>query len=274
MVQSLRTLVAIPVYNEQRYVTRVLDEVRQYACDVLVIDDGSTDATPTLLALQPVEVVRHAVNRGYGQSLLDALRWAQCYKFDWLITMDCDEQHEPASLPDFFLAMQRPDIDVISGSRYMRSHNDDDLPPADRQRINAWVTRMVRERLGLHLTDAFCGFKAYRMASVGRLELTETGYAFPLQFWVQAAAHELRVTEVPIRLIYKDPNRSFGGHLDDDRCRLAHYTQVFERELAKFPDRFPQSVQLAGCDCHDPRGSSAAGGACCRSGRTSIDARA
>ena len=57
-----RILLGIPVYNEERYVTRVLDEVRRYACEILVIDDGSTDQTPMLLAKQPVEVIRHANN--------------------------------------------------------------------------------------------------------------------------------------------------------------------------------------------------------------------
>src|SRR5262245_57645776 len=64
-----RILVGIPVYNEQGHVAKVLDEVRRHAADVLVVDDGSTDCTPMLLAQQPVEVIRHAENRGYGRSM-------------------------------------------------------------------------------------------------------------------------------------------------------------------------------------------------------------
>ena len=71
----MRTLIAIPVYNEQKYVTKVLEEVNQYSDDVLVIDDGSTDATPTLLATLPVDVIRHKTNLGYGRSIRDAFRW-------------------------------------------------------------------------------------------------------------------------------------------------------------------------------------------------------
>ena len=240
----MRTLIAIPVFNEQKYVAPVLDEVRRYADDVLVIDDGSTDETPALLARQPVDVIRHATNRGYGQSLIDAFRWAACYRYDWVITMDCDEQHEPAALPSFYEAIRRARYDVISGSRYLGYDesspdvNGEVRPPADRRAINQIITRMVNETLGLRLTDAFCGYKAYRTAAVGKLSLNEPGYAFPLQFWVQAAAQKLRITEIPVRLIYNDPNRSFGGPLDDAAHRLRHYRQVFERELAKFPDRF------------------------------------
>ena len=100
----MRTLLAIPVYNEERHVTSVLEKVRDYAGRVLVVDDGSTDSTPSLLARQPVEVIRHSRNRGYGRSMQDAFRWAAADGYDWVITMDCDEQHEPAAIPGFVSA--------------------------------------------------------------------------------------------------------------------------------------------------------------------------
>ena len=234
----MRILVTIPVYNEEQYVTRVVREVARYASDLLVIDDGSTDQTPSLLAKLPVDVIRHARNRGYGRSIRDAMRWTNCYGYEWLITMDCDEQHEPASLPDFFAAIERNDADIISGSRYLDSHRCDDRPPEERRRINATITRTLNESLDLSVTDAFCGFKAYRAAALKKLRLTEDGYAMPLQLWVQAAAHDLRIVEVPIRLIYHDPERSFGGPLDDAELRLAHYRHVLSMELARFPEKF------------------------------------
>lgn len=249
-----KTLVAIPVYNEQKYVTRVLEEVRKYAQNILVVDDGSTDDTPVLLARQPVEVVRHATNRGYGQSMIDAFRWARCYEYDWLITMDCDEQHEPAAIPRFIEAMERDDADVISGSRYMADANGD-APPPDRRAINAQITAELNERLGLALTDSFCGFKAYRVAGLRRLSLDVDGYAFPMQFWVQAVAQGLRITELPVKLIYKDLKRSFGGHLDDPGVRLAHYRCILHRELRRcaglLPLRALSQVDTAPCAACD-----------------------
>ncbi len=245
----MKVLVAIPVFNEQKHVTRVLSEVRRFADDVLVIDDGSTDDTPLLLAKLPVEVIRHSRNRGYGRSMRDAFRWASCYQYDWLITMDCDEQHEPESLPDFVAAARKDDADIISGTRYASQDQlpAADLPPADRRRINAEITAMINNRLGLNLTDSFCGFKAYRVSSLGKLKLDEPGYAFPLQFWVQAAANDLRIVEQPISLIYNDPNRSFGGILDNPELRLRHYQHVFEKEIARFPERFaPAMAQTRG----------------------------
>ncbi len=230
----MRTLVAIPVYNEQDHVDNVLREVSHYASDILVIDDGSTDRTPSLLANLPVDVIRHSTNRGYGRSIRDAFRWTQCYEYDWLITMDCDEQHEPRSLPGFFEAIEQGHADIISGSRYLEACCCDDQPPPDRREINMTVTGWINKRLGLKITDAFCGFKALRVDAIRQFDIDENGYAIPLQFWVQVAALELRVTEVPIRLVYNNPNRSFGGPLDDPARRLEHYRSVFESELRKY----------------------------------------
>jgi dolichol-phosphate mannosyltransferase len=96
------------------------------------------------------------------------------------------------------------------------------------------LTREVNERLGLALTDAFCGFKAYRVSVLDKFDITENGYAMPLQVWVQAAALGLRIVEFPVPLIYLEEERSFGGALDDAQYRLAHYRDVLEREVARF----------------------------------------
>ena len=159
----MRTLLAIPVYNEERYLRRVLSEVRKYIDDILVVDDGSTDRTPDILAEQPdIAVIRHEQNQGYGQSLIDAFAYAARRGYDWIVTMDCDEQHEPCRIPDFVAAAAAGDADVISGSRYTRGTPADDLPPPDRRRINAQITHLINEVLELPITDAFCGYKAYR----------------------------------------------------------------------------------------------------------------
>ena len=91
----------------------------------------------------------------------------------------------------------------------------------------------MNRRLGLNLTDAFCGFKAYRTEALAKIELTETGYAMPLELWVQAARLGLRIVEVAVPLIYLDERRSFGGALDRADARLAVYRQVLDRYMAE-----------------------------------------
>ena len=241
-VVDMRTLIAIPVFNEQKHLGRVLELVLEQVSNgvrVLCIDDGSTDATPAILANFPVDVVRHARNRGYGRSMQDAFRWAQMDHCDWVVTMDCDEQHEPAAIPEFLALAAKNDADVISGSRYLTMMNGDDSPPPDRRAINAELTREINTRLGLGITDAFCGFKAYSVRALDSLTFDVDGYAFPMQFWVQAAAAKLRIKEHAIRLIYNDPKRTFGGPLNDATVRLSHYRCILHRELARCASRLP-----------------------------------
>ena len=104
--------------------------------------------------------------------------------------------------------------------------------PADRRRINQLVTEQLNERLGMNLTDAFCGLKAYRTSALAKLELRETGYAMPLELWVQAAKHGLCVEEAAVPLIYLDEDRSFGGALDAAEIRLQYYREVIDRAIA------------------------------------------
>ena len=230
-IDRSRILLAIPVFNEAGYIESVLSKATQFARDILVIDDGSRDETPLLLAGHRVEVIRHAENRGYGRSIRDMIRWAHFDDYDWLITMDCDEQHEPAAIPDFIEAIGQNDADVISGSRYISEASMVDTPPEERRMINAMITQELNQTLGLELTDAFCGFKAYRVAACRDLKLDVDGYEFPMQFWVQAVANGLTIRELPVKLIYNDPTRSFGGPLDEAQNRLASYRDTINREL-------------------------------------------
>jgi glycosyltransferase involved in cell wall biosynthesis len=242
----MRTCIAIPIFNEAKYLRQVLCRVRRYANEILVVDDGSTDETPRLLAAEKgIFRIRHPENRGYGQSLIDAFAFAREHRYDWLVTMDCDEQHEPAHIPEFLAAARQDDADVISGSRYLGAFNGNSTPPPDRRAINARITALLNEAVGLNITDAFCGFKAYRVEALGRLNMTVPGYAMPLQFWVQAARAGLRIRELPVKLIYNDPSRHFGGVLDDPEARLQHYLDAFHAELRRSepaPAREPAKV--------------------------------
>lgn len=226
----MRTLTAIPVYNEQDHIEPVLREVLRHAGEVLVVDDGSTDRTPEILREFPqVQVIRHDRNRGYGAGLRSAFERTIAGGYDGLVTLDCDGQHEPCRIPE--IAAPLADHDIVSGSRYLRVFDPDQRPPEQRRRINVEVTRWLNACLGLNLTDAFCGFKAYRTAALRRFRITDEGYAMPLQVWVQAARDGLSVVEVPVPLIYLDESRAFGGALDDATYRLEHYRRVFRAAM-------------------------------------------
>ncbi|MDP6060828.1 MAG: glycosyltransferase family 2 protein, partial [Pirellulaceae bacterium] len=181
----VRSLAALPVFNEASSVDEVLDEVARYSDEVLVVDDGSSDGTAELLRRRSnLRIVTHDHNRGYGAALQTAFRYAVEHRFDVLVTIDCDGQHEPQRIPQFAAACSS--CDIVSGSRYLKAFSGDTEPPAQRRWINRRITAELNRRLGLRVTDAFCGFKAYRVESLKKLSLTESGYAMPLELWVQA----------------------------------------------------------------------------------------
>jgi dolichol-phosphate mannosyltransferase len=227
-------LIAIPVYNEYSYVDDVLTAVSKYSKNILVIDDGSDDGTEKLLGKYTfIKVVTHKTNQGYGQSLADAFRLAEFEEFEWVITMDCDHQHQPSCIPRFFDEIEKNDVDIISGSRYIQIEKQGTIkPPSERIAINRKITVLLNRTLGLELTDSFCGFKAYRVKSLKKIRLTEKGYAVPLQLWVQAAKAALEIREIPVPLIYHDPKRNFAGPLEYPKFRMQYYMDVIQRELA------------------------------------------
>lgn len=235
----MKQLVVVPVYNEEEYVSSVLDSIRNvYRGDILAVNDGSTDKSAKLIE-ERKDVIRitHQQNLGYGRSLIDGFNFALEKGYELLVTIDCDEQHQPHLIPELFDKIY--DTDVYSGSRYLRESSQDDDAPEDRYKINKMVTRKINRLTGFNLTDSFCGMKGYRVEALRCLDLKEKGYAFPIEFWIQAYHCGLSVREFPIKRIYKNLDRSFSKELDDPQIRLDYYNKVFNREVLRWSISLP-----------------------------------
>jgi dolichol-phosphate mannosyltransferase len=233
---AAKNIVLIPVYNEEKHLQGLLQHLRAvYSGDVLFVDDGSVDCSPCMLKeieSPNTRVIMQPENRGYGATLLRGFKEVCDAGYDHVITMDSDGQHRPDWIPDFFKAIEN--WDIVSGSRYKEEFTNNGEAPKDRRAINHQITELINSFTGYNITDSFGGFKAYKTSALRQLKLDDTGYAMPLQLWVQAKHFKLTVTELPISRIYDDPNRKFGGELDNPEIRLKLYLDTIEKERAKW----------------------------------------
>ena len=229
----MKCLVMIPLYNEAETINSVIQELCiHHQGDVLIIDDGSTDNSTELLndcVKKKLTLITHVENQGYGATISEGFRYAIENNYDVIITMDCDFQHEPKNIPEFIKQIES--YDIVSGSRYLLKSKEQDDAPKDRAAINKTITKRIIEITGYDITDAFCGFKAYKTTALKKLSTKSTGYAMPLQLWIQAWKQDLTVKEIPVPRIYKNLNRSFGEELDNPETRLKYYNNVIDKEL-------------------------------------------
>lgn len=126
-------LVTFPVHNEARnlesMLPHLLEIVRREQCDILAIDDASTDESREILKKQGIPVISLFENLGYGAAIQTAYKYALAKGYDYLIQVDGDGQHDPRFLPRIHRALG--DHDFVAGSRFL-DHEDTDFPPRDK----------------------------------------------------------------------------------------------------------------------------------------------
>ncbi|TVM00093.1 MAG: glycosyltransferase family 2 protein [Candidatus Brocadia sp. WS118] len=231
-MQRKKILVAIPVFNESA-VFQIVQQIKNFDLDVLVIDDGSTMCLhKELTKVENIRMIVHPRNLGYGKTIIDAFQYAINNGYEYLLTIDGDGQHEPMEIQRFLQEIPFFPFDILSGSRYYFSRNIEEKVPRERYIINRKITSIVNRITGFRLTDSFCGFKAYRVEKLKLLHLTEYGYGMPLQLWMQAWKAGLLIREIPVKLIYIDLTKRFHGILENPDTRMQYYKMIIRKELS------------------------------------------
>jgi glycosyltransferase involved in cell wall biosynthesis len=210
-----RILVCIPTYDERDNLPGTLRRLRAAVpeADVLVIDDNSPDGTgqiaDELAAADPgVHVLHRAGKAGLGAAYVAGFAWGLERAYDVLVEMDADGSHTPEELPRLLSALHR--ADVVLGSRWMPGGEVRNWPRS-RLVLSRGGNAYVRGALGMPLTDATGGFRAYRASVIRSLALetvASQGYCFQVDLVWQAWQRGHRVVEVPITFVERERGRS------------------------------------------------------------------
>jgi glycosyltransferase involved in cell wall biosynthesis len=200
--------VVIPAFNEGEAIGSVVAEAASYCERVIVVDDASRDETGLRAAEAGALVARHALNRGQGASLKTGIDLALRLGAQIIVTVDADGQHDPAEIPALVGPVERGDVEVTLGSRFL-DQVPRGLPPVRRWLLQAGVvfTRLVS---GLSITDTHNGFRAFSRSAAQRIEIRQDRMAHASEILDEIARHGLRFREVPVTIRYSDYSLAKG----------------------------------------------------------------
>lgn len=195
-----RIAVIIPALNAQRTLPRVVADARAQLEPVLVIDDGSRDATGDVARTGGAVVIRHPVNRGKGGALKTGFAWALENGFDGVITLDADGQHLASEIPKFLRERERGGADLIIGGR---AHLFGEMLPR-RRMANRFSAACIALTSGAKITDSQSGFRFYSAKLIRALELRTDGFDMESEVIVRAGRRGFGIVTIPIELGFVD----------------------------------------------------------------------
>jgi glycosyltransferase involved in cell wall biosynthesis len=195
-----RVLVLIPAFNAVRTVGNVVRECKSIVSDVLVVDDGSADATGSAAAATGARVLRHPKNRGKGGALKTGFAYALEHGYDAVITLDADGQHLPREIPKFLACRRETRGDLIIGGR---AHLFDQMLPRRRlaNRFSAWSIARASKT---GITDSQSGFRLYSANLLRGVKLHSDGFDLESEVIVRAGCDGFHVITTPIDLGFVD----------------------------------------------------------------------
>ena len=230
-----RRLAIVPAYNEERCVGRVIEEIRAFdpAFEVLVVDDGSHDATAAVAREHGARVVRLPFNLGIGGAVQTGYRYAREHDFDVAVQIDGDGQHDPLELDRLLAPIYAGTADMAVGSRFAGAGRY--RAPLFRRLGIGLFARALSPIVGLRVTDTTSGFRAVNRRGIA-LFAADYPHDYPeVEAIVMLVKHRLRLVEVPVAMRMRAAGRSsittFGSGYYMVKVMLAVFVALFRRNV-------------------------------------------
>jgi glycosyltransferase involved in cell wall biosynthesis len=208
----MNTIAVIPAYNEAEKISQVVQTVKTKVDQVVVVDDGSADATGQLAKDAGAVVLTHIINRGQGAALQTGIIYALNIDADIICTFDADGQHDSQDIDQIIKPLLLGEVEVVLGSRFL---DDQTKIPLLRKLIlktAIWVTGIYT---GLNITDTHNGFRALSKKAAGLISLKQDGMAHSSELIEQVKKHNLKYKEVPVKIHYTDYSLKKGQRLSN-----------------------------------------------------------
>ena len=204
--------VVIAAYNEAAMIARVVNEVRRADYRVVVVDDGSQDATAQVARAAGATVVQHPFNLGQGAALQSGIDLALATGAEVIVTFDADGQHGAADISRLADALIEENADFVLGSRFLEPSSN--IPPLRRLLLKA-ATVFTRVTTGLRLTDAHNGLRAMTRRGAGAIRLRQNRMAHASELLAQIGASGLHYVERPVTIHYSAYSIAKGQKTSD-----------------------------------------------------------
>jgi glycosyltransferase involved in cell wall biosynthesis len=207
----MKCLLLIPAFNEEPTICRLIREAKSYVSDVLVVDDGSCDATAAAAAAAGATVRRLKKNMGKGEALKRGFRYAITNDYEWVVTMDGDGQHDPRDIASFFPLLGQ--YDLVLGNRMEELA----LVPLLRRIANRTSSLMVSALCAQPIHDSQTGFRCYNARLLRNVRLDCSHYDLESEAVIKAARQGFRIGHCRIRTIYAGEVSRFRNLKDSVR---------------------------------------------------------
>jgi len=210
----------IPAYNEARHIAKVVTGVRPYVQEVVVVDDCSADDTANLAAGAGALVLRHPINRGQGAALQTGDEFALARGADIIVHFDADDQFVAAEIPDMTAPILNGQADIVFGSRFLGKTAN--LPILKRYLVLPLARLFNRLFFGLSLSDPQNGFRALNRTAAAAITISNREMAHATEIQAEAQAAGLKISEIPVTVIYHEFGQRFSGGLKIAKDLLIH----------------------------------------------------
>ena len=205
-ITDLKLCVLIPTYNNERTLNRVIDGVLKYTDHIIVVNDGATDGSETILKTYPnIQQIHFPKNKGKGLALRTGFNHAVSLGYDFAISIDSDGQHFPDEIPVFINALEEETTKnvLLIGARNMDQEGVPKKSSFGHKFSNFWFWFET----GIKLQDTQSGFRLYPLQQLKNLNFYTTKFEFEIEVIVKAAWKGIKVKNVPIHVLYDETER-------------------------------------------------------------------